>query len=1000
MNMQGKRLLALFTAMCLLLPTVAAGAETVKHQRVYSVIGTDGTIRELVDNVYLQNTDALDTIEDRTSLEDIENLGGDQEYAHNGNTLIWQADGGDIVYQGNGKAALPLRPEVIFLDAEGRKLTQAEAAGADVVTMRVTYAQTQQLPMLCVCVIPLPYGTQVLEAEYATSVAMGNSTLLLGFSLPGLDARLKVPGDFEAKLKLSGEAPSWVMAFGTTQVAEKIVSSLGDSFDDAGSLSQDLRALLLAVRNGEDLPEVQNAKLAAFVEEWTSALTAEVKEEKPAEETTYLAESVESFLEKIGNLAAEQTSVSDGAADLAEDTEMLKQSAKAIAEDTEKLGSTLAEAWEASEMKAAAEEVADHVSSLTQDLEKVEKSGKDSSKKAGELKEHLIGLAESAQEAQSGTKALLSSLEGTKEWIESLKNGIETLKNGEKHQESGDKNQNAAESGVNGGIVGLADSASALKSGAEDLLGRLQETQKAAESLQSGIEHIDNATNELKSGTDALHDDFMTLEVEGNSLKESAEAMFAALLAQTNVMLSQLELEEAGVEVPELTRDNYGEAIDHILSQLDPEHILNHITERAGSQVWEALAEQQSELTATVWQQVEARLLSIFLSREGLTTDAASFQLDVENGKIPETTAARIRDELETKLQDEEIVQAVEEQVSGQIDLLYAQQMTDESQMADIQAAAEGYDTAQIFVRLQAAKVSLEKADVLVGQMTSYLGSVEQAGESVGVLYRGITELAGNAEEIGKTSTAVTSASGADREAALSLHASSQKLEEEVGRTVSALGSLEASADSLEVLFTESEDQTSSLDERNKQLIEEANELATDADALLAALESGTGAVKTLAETIGTLSGLPGSHNDALGAREESAENASAQLSLLISKVEELVSTADTLTEKAQAVEGTAQSAVQLAGTVSDDARSLAEVAQDLYEGAANRVDKSSERMEKLIDMLLPRVEESLGWALEIYQKTQAQLASYANYDLLGPDMSGDTVYLIRVDLK
>ncbi|MBQ9308098.1 MAG: hypothetical protein IJ229_09250, partial [Clostridia bacterium] len=757
---------------------------------------------------------------------------------------------------------------------------------------------------------------------------------------------------------------------------------------------------LLAVRNGEDLPEVQNAKLAVLVEEWTSSLTAEVSEKETAEETTSLAESVETFLEKMGNFAFEQTTVSDGAEELAEDAAMLKESVKSIAEDTEKLGSMLAEAWETSEIQATAEGIADHVSTLTQNLEKVEKSGKDSGEKAGELKEHLIALTESAQGAQSGTEALLSSLEGTEEWIQSLKNGIGTLKTGEKHQKSGDNDQNTTEIDENGGFISLADSASTLKSGAEDLLERIQETQKATKTLQSGIEDVDKAINETKSGTDTLNDDFITLEVEGNSLKESAEAMFEALLAQTNVMLSQLELEDAGVEVPELTRDNYGVAIDHILSQLDPELILNHITERAGSQVREALAEQQSELTASVWQQVEARLLSSILSREGLKTDAASFQQDVENGKIPEATAARIREELEAKLQDEEIVQAVEEQVSGQIDLLYAQQMTDESQIADIQAAAKGYDTAQIYVRLQAAKVSLEQADALVGQMTSYLDSVEQAGGSAGVLYRGITELAGNAEEIGKASAALTSASDVDRESALSLYASSEKFEEEVGRAASSLGSLEASADSLEVLFTEAKDQASSLDEGNKQLIGETSALATEADALLAALESGTGATEALAETIGTLSSLPGSLNDVLGAREESAENASAQLTLLISKVETLVSAADTFTEKAQAVEGTAQSTVQLAGTVSDDAQSLAAGAQDLFEGAANRADKSSERMEKLMDTLLPHVEDTLGWAMEIYQKTQEQLASYANYDLLGPDMSGDTVYLIRVDLK
>ena len=119
-----------------------------------------------------------------------------------------------------------------------------------------------------------------------------------------------------------------------------------------------------------------------------------------------------------------------------------------------------------------------------------------------------------------------------------------------------------------------------------------------------------------------------------------------------------------------------------------------------------------------------------------------------------------------------------------------------------------------------------------------------------------------------------------------------------------------------------------------------------------------------------------------------------------VRKIIEAGVTGKPVKEKARTAADTAQHAAQVTLTVSDDVQSLAEYAQSLDEGASNNTNQIAKRTEKLIDSLLPHVEDALGWAMEIYQKTQEQLASYANYDLLGPDMSGDTVYLIRVDLK
>ena len=70
-----KHAVALLTALC-----VAAGctasADTAKHERVYVVVNHDGEVQTLLDNVHLENGDALDVLSDRTMLKDIENVSG------------------------------------------------------------------------------------------------------------------------------------------------------------------------------------------------------------------------------------------------------------------------------------------------------------------------------------------------------------------------------------------------------------------------------------------------------------------------------------------------------------------------------------------------------------------------------------------------------------------------------------------------------------------------------------------------------------------------------------------------------------------------------------------------------------------------------------------------------------------------------------------------------------------------------------------------------------
>ena len=70
-----KKIVALLLTAIMVLGCVPGLAENTKHERVYIVAATDGTVKSVTDNIRLENADGLDEIVDRTLLTAIQNVG-------------------------------------------------------------------------------------------------------------------------------------------------------------------------------------------------------------------------------------------------------------------------------------------------------------------------------------------------------------------------------------------------------------------------------------------------------------------------------------------------------------------------------------------------------------------------------------------------------------------------------------------------------------------------------------------------------------------------------------------------------------------------------------------------------------------------------------------------------------------------------------------------------------------------------------------------------------
>ena len=252
-----KKIIAMLTALVMVLGCTGALAENTKHERVYVVAGADGTVNSITDSIRLENADGLDELADRTMLTGIQNVGGNETFTLEGETLTWKADGKNVIYQGTSDKAPAVLP-VVTLTLDGEEISATdlkEKTGEAVLT--VTYRIGEQAPALALSVLPLPEeGISDLKTENAAVLTEAERSVLVGWAVPNMDDSLQLPASFSASFHADHADLGWMMTFCSSDPLEaacrEIDARVGDS--DPEALLKEVTAMLTALKDGKDLP--------------------------------------------------------------------------------------------------------------------------------------------------------------------------------------------------------------------------------------------------------------------------------------------------------------------------------------------------------------------------------------------------------------------------------------------------------------------------------------------------------------------------------------------------------------------------------------------------------------------------------------------------------------------------------------------------------------------------------------------------------------------------
>ena len=595
-----KKIVALLLTAIMVLGCVPGLAENTKHERVYIVAATDGTVKSVTDNIRLENADGLDEIVDRTLLTAIQNVGGKEAFTLDGETLTWQAQGKDITYEGTSDKTPAILP-VVTLTLDGEEITVdslKDKTGDAVLT--VAYQTNEPLPALAVTVLPLPEeGITDLRLENAAALTVLGRQVLVGWAVPGMDEELKLPTSFSAAFHADHAELNWLLTLTTSDPIDAACKELDDRIDlDLHTELDEAKALLTALQSGETLPE-------------TSGKTKDI-------------------VPKINEL-------NDG---------------------------------------------------LTQ-----------------------------------------------------LNDGAETLANG------------AAQ---------LSDGASALKDGAAQL-------NTGAAELAAGALTLSTGAADAEGGAASLDTGLATIIANNEALNNGAQTIFAAILSSANAQLSASGLDAAGIEIPELTAENYAAVLDAVLLQLNPETLRASAQAQVETTVRAQVEANADQVRSAVETAVQDKVLAAVLQSAGQNMTSEQYVQAVQAGLVSSEQAAAITAAVEQQMATEEVKAQIDAAVQQQIEQLIqdntaAYLSSDETIAAQLSAAQAAYES------LTALKAQLDQINTFVTGLKTYTDGVSQAAAGASQLHTGLTQLNAGAATLSTGAAALSTGAASLSEGADSLY--------------------------------------------------------------------------------------------------------------------------------------------------------------------------------------------------------------------------------------
>lgn len=198
---------------------VYADALIQKDESVYVTLTEDGAVKEQIVSDWLHIDNPEGKIEDKSSLQDIKNIKGNEKPDKNGENLVWNTDKKDIFYQGKTDKNLPLEMSIKY-ELDGQSVNPKDIVGkSGKLKLKIKYKNTSYktvnikgenrkiyTPFTTVTVVNLPIDKfNNVKINSGEMVSDGNNQVVTFIALPGLKESLNINKDVDEALDLKDE---------------------------------------------------------------------------------------------------------------------------------------------------------------------------------------------------------------------------------------------------------------------------------------------------------------------------------------------------------------------------------------------------------------------------------------------------------------------------------------------------------------------------------------------------------------------------------------------------------------------------------------------------------------------------------------------------------------------------------------------------------------------------------------------------------------------------
>ncbi len=494
-NCMSKRVLCIVVLATFMSSNIALGDNLVKKdETVYVTLDSKGDVTDEIVSDWLHSDESGVEIKDKSILQNIENLKGDNVPEAQGETLLWKSDSGDVYYRGDVEKELPLEVSVKYY-LDGNEIDAQELAGksgevkikVDLINKEKQVVningkeKTVYTPFTTAAVIDLPLDTfKNVKVNSGEIVSDGNNQVITFVAVPGLKESLDFDGlsedyDIDLELEESLEITSDVTDFemGPIMITATPDLSLLDDLKEAKSLD-DLR---------DGVNELNDAS------------------QQLSDGTVTLLDGQKEFNTHFIDLDSGIGQLSDSSKELGDGVQKLAENAKVLNEGQSEFYSKFGDLYTGINAFAA------NVGPLSEGIGQLATGVKDAQSGATQVAAGTTQLAEASSAIKTNTHALSEGSTDLAPGIEVLSTGLSTMDTKTGELIAG---QNQVDAGIEGSLKGIQDlmlavgESNPLYPSLQEIEAGLIATNGGSDLVVAGLTQLQTAEKEAVAGADQL----------------------------------------------------------------------------------------------------------------------------------------------------------------------------------------------------------------------------------------------------------------------------------------------------------------------------------------------------------------------------------------------------------------------------------------------------------------------------------------------------------------